>query len=263
MATRSTVDISGALRKMQALANVLQRPLRDVLDSGARTCAISLAKSTQPDGTGAEALARGQGAVRRDILRVYGSAGGVHERISNGRLKSAFWKHYKAGHFDEAANIAKGVGIDVGDFDGGAAHRSLRGTRIPVIRLRQPKIYIIKPRERQKLQRYIEFHQREVGTAKGGWVDVVRFLGGTPRGLRQEGDITANWITRKARGAGTAIRGGSDFDPRIRITNRIPYIDQLLSQSARNYAEGIARHRMIQNLEYAVKAEARKLKSAA
>jgi len=263
MATRSTVDISGALRKMKALANVMQRPLKDVLDSGARVCAISLAKSTQPDGTGAEAKAQGEGAVRRDILRVYGNAGGVYERISNGQLKGAFWKYYKNGNFERAAQIARDAGIDVSDFDGGAAHKSLRGTRIPVIRQRQPRIYIIKPRERQKLQRYIEFQQREVGTAKGGWVDVVRFLGGTPRGLRQEGDITANWITRKGRGAGSAVRGGSDFDPKIRITNRIPYIDQLLSQSARNYAEGIAHQRMIQNLEYAVKAEAKKLNRAA
>ncbi len=258
----SRVDVSGALRKMRALGNVMQRPLRDVLDSGGRTLAISLTKSTQPDGTGNDAKTEGEKAVARDILRVYGNAGGAYERI-NPRLRGAFWKHYKSGDFDKAERVAHDAGVPVADFDGGAAHKSERRSRRPVVLTRTPRLFIIKPSERKKLERYIQFHQREVGTAKGGWVDCVRVLGGTPRGLRQEGDITANWITRKGRGRGHATRSGSEFDPRLRITNRIPYIDQLLSSSAKRYAEGIAHRRMIQNLEYAVKAEARKLKSAA
>src|SRR5436190_15270338 len=81
MATR--VSFENATRKLQALGNVLHRPLRDVLDSGARVAAISLAKSTQPDGTGVEAKEQGEKAVARDILIVYGNAGRAFEAIRN------------------------------------------------------------------------------------------------------------------------------------------------------------------------------------
>jgi hypothetical protein len=254
-----SVDISKFIHRMRALNKVLERPLRDVVNSGARTCAISLAKSTQPDGTGAEAKNQGETAVSRDILKVYGNAGGAFEAISDTQLKKAFWHHYKKGDFKQAIQIAKNAHVPVGKFDGGSLHKTLRGTRRKVIRISKPGLYIIEPNERRKLERYIQFVQRDVGTAKGAWVDCVRVLGGTPRGLRQENDITANWITRKGRGSGAAIKGGSDFNPTTTITNRIPYVRQLLSTSAENYAKGIARDRMIKNLEYAVKAEAKKV----
>lgn len=262
MATVS-VDIEKFLHRMRALNEVLKRPLRDVVNSGARVCAISLAKSTQPsrkgDQTGAGVKEMGEKAVARDIHRVYGNAGDAYQRIRNPRLKGAFWAHYKKHDYEKATEVARNADVQVSDFDGGSAHRAELRSRRPVITLSSPKLYIIKPRERQKLKKYIKFQQAKVGTAKGGWVDCVRVLGGTPRGLKQDNDITANWITRHGRGYGAAVKGGSDFDPTVVITNRIPYVRSLLSKSAEQYAKGIAHDRMIQNLEYAVKAQARKI----
>lgn len=256
------VNYDGAVRKMRALGSVLKRPLRDVLDSGARVAAISCAKSTVPFGTGQDAKSAGEAAVRRDISRVYGNAGGAFEAINGKREKGAFWTHYKKGDYDAAEDIANDAGVKVGDFDGGAAHRSARNRRGRVNQTK-PSIFIIRPSERRQLDRYIKQEVDHVGTAKGGWVDVVRAIGGQIRGLREEGDITANWITRKGRGYGRATRGGSEENPQIKITSRIPYADQALGSRAKAEAIRIAKHRSLENLRYAVNAEARKLRTAA
>lgn len=263
MATR--VNFENAVRKLQALGNVLHRPIRDVLDSGARVAAISLAKSTEPKGTGAEAKDEGEKAVARDILLVYGNAGRAFEAIRNPTAKKQFWRLCKQREFDVATGIALQNGVNVGDFDGGTAHKAARRKKRPVIlKTTKPSIYIIEPRERKKLDRYIKESKDDVGTAKGGWADCVRAIGGNIRGLREDGDITASWITakRKAGGAGAAHHGGTDENPTIVITNRIPYVDQMLSNSARNYALKVAHDRMIENLETAVLHEASNLRKA-
>ncbi len=264
MATR--VSYERATAKIRALGNVLKRPLRDVLDSGAKVLSISLAKSTQPsrgEGTGAESLAIGEKALTRDIWRVYGGASKAWQAIGNSRLKGAFWRHYKAGHFSKAEDVARDAGLDVGNFDGGAKHRAARRTRRPIILQHRPSYFCIRPAEIRKIEAYVKLMKREVGKAKGAWADVSRALGANPRGLRTTGDITASWITGKGHGYGKFFRGGSDQNPSIRITSSVDYARQVLSTGAENYAKGIARHRMIENLQHAVKAETKNLRAAA
>jgi hypothetical protein len=258
------VDLSRAVAKINAIGNVLHRPLRDVLDSGARVAAISLTKSTEPEGTGSEAQTEGENAVSRDIQLVYGNAGRAYEAIRSRVERTKFWALYKLGAYAEATQIAQENGVNVGPFDGGAAHKAARRSRRPVIlRTTKPTIYVIDPRQRRRLDRYVKEVQRDVGTAKGGWADCVRAIGGNPRGLREEGDITANWITRKGHGYGAAYHGGTDEHPTITIQNRIPYVDQVLSQSAKRYALNVAHERSLENLRQRVTAELKNLRSAA
>ncbi len=255
------VDVSGALRKLQALSNVLKRPLRNALDTAARTTAKEMARTAAPFGTGEDARSAGEKAVVRDVSRVYGSARGVYEAISDKRVAKAFWKHFKAGDYSKAATVAHGAGVNVSSFDGGAAHRAQRDRRGHV-RLRKPTIFIIDPRQRKQLAGYISIEKSHVGTAKGGFADIIRSTNGTIRGLREPGGITANWITRKGVGAGRSYKGGSDENPTLRIRNTIPYSEEALTsaQKARAIQEGY--RRAVESLDYAVKAETRALKAA-
>ncbi len=257
------VDTSKAFAKIIALGNILKRPLRDVLDSGAKTVAINCARVSQPFGTGADAKNAGDTAVTRDIHRIYGNAGGAYEAITNARIKGAFWFHYKAGHYSKAKEIAATAGVEVGEFDGGSLHRAQRRDKRPLVSQKKPRYFIISASGQKRLASYIKEEQKHVGAGKGGWADVARALGSTPRGLRTENDITANWITRNGHGYGSAVHGGSDESPTIRITNRIPYADQILDGTAKTKAEQVGRHRMLENLRFAIDAEARKLKRAA
>lgn len=258
----SRIDITGALRKMKALANVLQRPLRDVLDTAARVTATEMTRRAAPFGTGEDAKSAGEKAVARDIARVYGTAGGAFEAIGDRRLRGAFWTHYKNGEYDKAADIGQDAGVNVGHFDLGTLHRRARDSRGHV-RQTKPSLYIIDPYHRKNLEAYIKNEQGHVGTVKGGFADIIRSTGGRIRGLREPGDITANWITRKGRGYGQSFKGGSDNSPTLRIRNRITYADQALSSYHKSAAIEAGYRRAITALQYAVKNEVKNLKYAA
>lgn len=256
------VDASGALRKMNALANVLKRPVRDVLDTAARATAIEMARLAAPFGTGDDARSSGEKAVVRDIYKVYGSARGVFEAILDKRMARAFWKHFKNGEFEKATEIAHNAGVKIARFDGGVAHRGLRDNRGHV-RQRKPAIFIIDPGERKNLNGYILIEKSHVGTAKGGFADIVRSTSGRIRGLRERGGITANWITRKGVGFGQSFRGGGEENPTLRIVNRVRYADGALTPSKKAQAIQEGYRRAIEALKHAVKAETSRLKRAA
>jgi hypothetical protein len=257
-----------AERKLKAIANVLHRPLRDVLDSSARVVATQMARTAQPFGTGADAKVKGDSAVARDILKVYGTPEKAYADIANPKYKALFWKAYKEGQFEvaQAALNQYGdrlVGVPLEDFDGGSAHKTHRGKRSGggrgMVHLTRPVMIVTNP---QELHRYIKEIQKNVGFGKGGFADIARALGKSPRGLREEEDITANWITRHT-GFGKAYHGGTEENPTVRIHNAVDYASEILSGSALNEAKRIGRERMLKNLDTAVRAEMKKLKSAA
>jgi len=259
------VDLSKAIAKINALSNVLHRPLRDTLDMMGRVVATNCARAAQPFGTGADAKAAGEKAVARDISKVYATPGKAFESLPSNR-RGAFWSAYKKGQIDRAQSILDKYGSSLRGaklqpFDGGAAHKSARNkTNGRVPDSQKPTIIVTNPKA---LAKYVAEEQSHVGTGKGGFADIVRAIGGTPRGLREEGGITANWITRRAHGYGAAFHGGTDENPELTIQNRVPYADQILNGTALNEAKRIGRERAIKNLEFAVRAETKKLRSAA
>lgn len=248
--------------KIRALGEVLKRPMRDVLESGAHVAAISCAKSSQPFGTGEEAKAKGEGRVMKDIAKVYRTAGGAWKSISNPGEAAGFWKAYKAGEFESAQNIlAKSgsiySGVPLQPFDEGAAHKAARSGSTGRVTISSPKAIVVDP---ENLKAYVERKKKNVGFGKGGWADVARVISGSARGLKEKGDISARWILRHAHGLGRAREGGTETHPTITITSLVSYAEHILQGGARTDAIQIARDRMIKNLRIAVEAEAKRLK---
>jgi hypothetical protein len=224
----------------------------------ARVTAIELALTSQPFGTGHEAKDKGEKRVASDIYKVYSIPSKAWENIDHPGAKAAFWRAYSSGEFDVAQRFLNEFGGDLRGiplerFDGGAAHRSAQNKttgRIPDTQ--RPKMIVTDPKS---LVRYVDKIKGDVGTGKGAWADVSRQISGSIRGLRSKGDITANWITRKSQlGYGQVSRGGTDENPRITITSRIPYASHILSGTALSDAKFIARERGISGL-LGVKAE--------
>jgi hypothetical protein len=264
----TTVNYSGAERKLQAIITVLHRPMRDVLDSAARVMATQMARSAQPFGTGADALQKGKAAVARDILKVYWTPSRAFTSIPETRKAKAFWAAYSNRDYDGAQAILAESASPVTDvpleqFDDGEAHKANRERRSGggrgMVHLSRPVMIVTNPRA---LAKYIESVQRNVGFGKGGFADIARALGAAPRGLKEDGDITASWITHH-KGFGKAYHGGTDTEPTIRILNTVGYASEILNGSALTQAKEIAHHRMIENLTTAVKAELKKLRAAA
>src|SRR6202049_1489365 len=200
----------------------VRRTLPEVLESEGRIVAISLAKSTQPFGTGAAAQNMGERAVSRDIKKVYVTVGDVFASLPDSGEGDArqFWKLIQAGRYDAGSAILSKADL-----------------------------------------RYGKSKVNLVGYGKSAWAAIARELGGT-RGLRGpklpsgERDITANWITRKGGSHRIARDYANQARPVLTLTSTVRYGDHILSASARSQAIRIAHERIIKQCKMAARYEA-------
>jgi hypothetical protein len=263
-------DFKRARAKMTAMRTNVQRTLPECLESEARIAAVSLAKSTQPYGTGADALRAGEKAVERDISKVYVDVGKVWAAIdaTGSNRAGQFWKLMKEGKYDVAQAILRDNrlpfhGIRMGPFDGGALHIESRNSRTGRVNIGEPRLLVT---DIQKLTKYRNMKVGLVGFGKSAWAGIARQLapgGGGTRGLRAPklaggaNDITANWITRKE-GPGHITRSyGNPNRPIITLTSTVRYADHILTLPARREAVRIAYERLIKQVQIAARYEAR------
>jgi len=257
--------------KLRNMSRNVHRTATEVLESEGRIAAISLAKSTQPFGTGGDAKDMGERAVSRDIKKVYVTIGDVFASLPLvGKGDAAqFWKLVKAGKYDAARQILSGTGsrfgkIPIGRFDGGSLHHQARNAKTGRVSQRDPSLIVD---DSSQLISYGKSKVNLVGTGKSAWASMARQLGGT-RGLRSpklpggERDITAAWILHKG-GQGHISRNyGDGSRPVLTLTSTVRYADNILSQSARNNAVRIARGRIIKQIEMAARYEMRRAQAA-
>lgn len=262
---------STAAAKIRNIGVRVKKTLGQVLDQEARGVAISMARSTQPFGTGGAAKDMGEAAVARDIARVYAKPRDVYGAIRNKGAAAGFWAAVQKGDIHRAqgfiplAGSAFDAGATIGAFDGGSAHaaRDSRG------RVRQGRpSRVVTPGDVRALVAYADRKKSHVGFAKSAWAQIARELGGI-RGLRAarlpggEKDITANWITRQ-RGPSSVSRSGYESaSARVSMTSRVSYASQALPAGAKANAIRIARDRLRKSIAIAARYEARQALRAA
>jgi hypothetical protein len=189
------VPTQGVENKMKAIANVLHRPMQDVLDTAAHVCALECARTAQPFGTGSGAQQLGQQAVAKDIAKVYATAGSVWQELKDtaGRgVAAKLWAAYKSGDYLHAQFVAdayssKFRGVPWQRFDGGTAHKAARSTTRSgggrgLVHLHRPAMVVVDP---DRLARYVKHEQDQVGFGKGGWADAAAQVGSRSRGLKE------------------------------------------------------------------------------
>jgi hypothetical protein len=258
-------NVTKALTKLGNIRRNVRRTLPEVLESEGRIAAISLAKSTQPFGTGADAQDMGERAVSRDISKVYATVGDVFAALPTTGAGDArqFWKLIGIGKYDVAQEILSKMGsrfrsVPIGKFDGGSLHRQARDSRGRVSQ-KTPSLVVT---DGPALIDYGKSKVNLVGFGKSAWANVARQLGGV-RGLRApklgggESDITANWITRKDAPGRVDRQYGNPSNPRLILTSSVRYADNILSSTQRARAIAIARDRIVKQLQIAAKYEAR------
>lgn len=235
-----------AIEKLKLIESLGTVDGRDVLDIMGRATATEMARLAVPYGTGQSSKELGENAVRRDIGRVYATPRRAWEDISGKRERGAFWYRLKQGDTAAAEDILNASGNELRGarlekFDGGAEHRTLRNSRGRVPS-RRPRIVVT---DSKKLEAYVKTEVAKVGTAKGGFADIVRAIGGRIRGLKQRDDIGAGWITRHARGHGKAFHGGSKEHLTLTIRNTVPYSKDTLEGENLAIAQRVGRGRAI------------------
>jgi hypothetical protein len=270
MAVKVKINTTKLKAKLRSMSRNVHRTATEVLESEGRIAAISLAKSTQPFGTGADAQNMGERAVSRDIKKVYVTIGDVFASLPDSREGDAkqFWKLVQSGQYEAARQILSNTGsrfgkIPIGRFDGGSLHAQARNAKTGRVSQKDPSLVVT---DASALIDYGKSKVNLVGYGKSAWADLARQLGGT-RGLRApklpggERDITANWITRKG-GKGHITRNyGDGSRPVLTLTSSVRYADNILSQSAMNNAVRIARNRIIKQIEMAARYEMRQARA--
>jgi hypothetical protein len=266
-ALRSRVNgLLTSAAKIRAIGTIVQRPMRDSLGQMGRLVAISCAKSTQPFGVGEKARDAGRNRVAADIYKVYTTIGKAFADIQkrNDRAARAFWAAVQHGDYARARGILMKDGASLRNvpielFDGGALHKQFRHSVTGRIAEKRTPSMIV--RNKRQLEAYIKKRQAMVGTGKSAWADMARQLGGI-RGLKDSGDISANWILRGG-GRGTVQWMGTRTAPLLRLTSTVSYGGNILKPAARSEAVEIARYRWRESLRVALRAETRKLRQSA
>jgi hypothetical protein len=229
-----------------------------------RLVAVNLAFQTQPFGDGSSAKEKGQGAVSRDIKRVFKPAKnttGVIKRsdtqpgqtkTQNAEQAARVFAGYvlrgqnaKATEILQRLNIPKYFSAIVAPVDG-AKHQSARhGSRRTV-----PKnqfVGLVIPKE-NTLESYVKKISQNVGIAKGGWADCAKKLGGS-RGI-------PGWASRhagkRAKGSVLDNSSGTGDDQSVTMTNHVPWIDKCLNAGQIQRALDIQKEKMTKAIEIAL-----------
>jgi hypothetical protein len=256
---------------LRQYALVMKITFAEAIKRQARLVAVNLAYQTQPFGDSYEARQSGEGAVQVEISRVYNPVSAVAYSIGQSgktftgikRIKTApqaaaaFVRLIKSGQNEKAQEILNALRIEpyfttkVGSFDSGEEHQQSRfGPRRKVSKNTFTKQATINP---TRLKAYINKIISRVGTAKAGWADCAKKLGGS-RGIPQ-------WVTRHAgkRASGivtdnTNSRGNEQY---ILMENSVPWIDKCLNGGQLQRALDIQREKMNAAIEIALSRSSR------
>jgi hypothetical protein len=243
-----TMDVFEApmIERMKRFALVTNKSVGEAIRDRAPALARYLATATMPiaglvkgsDGgrnpkgytKAAETL--GKRAVTRDIGRVYVSPKTITRSIaeSNGEhgvaMAKGFTGFLKKGDLQSAKAILDRSGIaakqlTIVQWDGGTAHRSARKQRGRVSENRKPSITT----DAKALKQYSDMRRKNVGFAKGGWINAVKSMGG------QMPKETPVWVSRhNSPGHGNDMTN-DPTNPRYSLTNEVNYLSTILSES--------------------------------
>lgn len=158
-------------------------------------------------------------------------------------------------------NRAPLVGSQIGQFDGGDAHKRARfGPRQNV-----PKNQYVRQvvTNEPALKKYIKMRQERIGTAKAGWAACAERLGGA-KAVRSKDDGRVEmpkWVKRLiGRYQSGAVQDNSDSErkPFIELRNTVKYIGNLISPRTIQDTVNSQVLRMINRLSIIAAAEAKK-----
>jgi hypothetical protein len=233
---------NNAAKGFRARAAAVEKSLPQLLRRAGRLCAVSLATSTQPYGIDSEAQLLGQRAVVRDIRKVYALPSDAFPAFPNPKAGAAFWQAVSAADWPRASGILrrdcpKFANVELRAFDGGAAHKANRNNQG---RIAKSQDYVFVVQNPAELKAYINTEFKLVGYAKAGWAACARALGGVS-GL-------PGWITRHKAPGKVEERFGNGV-AEIVLVNQVRYATEVLSESQKKVAVGIAGDRLFKALQ--------------
>ncbi|MCM8526668.1 MAG: hypothetical protein NE327_09145 [Lentisphaeraceae bacterium] len=207
-------------KALKDLAEHSRRDIQKILIDQAKLFCVDLIHVTQPWGRGTKAKKVGEGAVAKDIRKVYLNEFDLYEMIKKESEESAkaFYYYLKKGDMRRAGQIASKVNIQLNSFDYGRKHKQKRSRNTGKVTSTLKNTFA----ENKDIIDYTNNIKKNVGFAKAGWAHAAKALGGHSK-------IPA-WVKRHNGNLGTVRitkRGGID---EVLLINNVKYIGKLVDK---------------------------------
>jgi hypothetical protein len=275
-------DTSDLRAKLREFELVVGREMSGAVRQFARKACVYLANATQPySGKGEDgksqnkqAKALGEKAVQVDISKVFytpqsgGFARAVKKVVANSKRSEQAKVKFNA-RLDRYISSNNKVALTkiVKDFNwqgvidnvDPALHQKARsGSRRKVDRRRQRKKMHMVLGGRGEISSYIKTVQKRVGIAKSGWASCAQKIS-----VDQKQSSTAGipaWVTRHAGGNNGSIvdQSRDKRNPRVTMTNNVPWTSQVLSDSAKKESLRLAKENFLKYMDTTIRAELRR-----
>lgn len=270
----NTADIRSRLNEFSKL---MGRSVSGAVRQFAVIACRNLANTTQPfsgrdKATKASARALGEKAVEADISKVFyvpavngGMVKGLSERARRGKggdksaskLEARLNSYISSGNTRALKKILDNFGWKYLNTVDPALHQQARhGRRKKVSRKAQNMNVILNTPEH--LKRYVKKRQKMVGLAKAGWATCADAIPTNQKGPATRG--IPQWVTRhKGKAQGSIQDKSRDAaNPRVVMTNKIPWTSQALSASAARAALSLAKRNFVEYMNKTMLAELRR-----
>lgn len=282
-AITDTTDIRARLRQYAALMN---KEVSETLRRFAVVACRNLANTTQPFSGGEKAVTEkgrklGEMAVMVDINKVFyvPTRDGGFSKMLTERAEASLRKRNRgktdvgagtekfrrrindyigSGNTKALQNIAEDMGMtNFRRTIDPAIHKAARTGRRTKVRKPPGGMTLILNKE-SHLENYVAKRQKLVGLAKAGWAKCADLIPTTVKGPATRG--IPQWVTRNKKKAQGSIQDLSRKagNPKVLMTNRIPWTSNVLSPKEARKALDLAKRNFIEYMNKSMKAELRR-----
>jgi hypothetical protein len=289
MKLTAMVDTSDLRNRMNIFAEIVRKDVRLELRRHARLACRELANTTQPFGFDKAAQEKGTNKVEIDISKVFYAPedGGFvraltakvlqRERYRNDTGNRAFvaaekFRERLQKYVDE--NDTAALTKIVTDFKWRGvvsridpeAHQRARTARRKNVSKRVGEMYlVIAGRRKDSIGAYIERVQKRVGMAKAGWANCATKIPGInfakgplydfPKWVK---DKAAHYVPDASSVEASSTFNEADDNPRVSMTNSVPWISENIGAGTMRTALDIARNKFVEYMNRQIRYELKK-----
>jgi hypothetical protein len=274
-AMTNTADLSG---RLAVFSQIVGKEISETIRQHARLACVTLANTTQPysgkdeegSSTSKEGKRIGEQSILNDVSKVFytaneptlGYENALKKKVdqskrsekSKASFKSKIERYCRSGNSGQLAWLAgffKTERVQLDGFDRGlySAARTGRRTNVP----KKTKMLALVIGANAELEKFKKERMQRAGMGKAGWAVCaeaipVKQAQSATRGIPQ-------WVTRhKGRAKGSIVDMSHDLEnPRVKMTNLMPWVSELLSPSAAKYALHLTRDKFVKYMNSAIK----------
>jgi hypothetical protein len=290
MKIEAMTDTSDLRSRLNLYSQIVGKEKSEAIRQHARLACVSLANTTQPysgkdeegDSMSKEGKRVGEQSILNDVSKVFytaneptrGYENSLKEKVDQSRrsdkakesFKAKIERYCRSNNTEGIAWLArffKTERVQLDGFDRSIYHNARTGRRRNVPK--KTKMLSLVIGADGELQKFKEERMRRAGMAKAGWAVCAEAIPvdqaqSATRGIPQ-------WVTRhKGRASGSINDQSHDpINPKVRMTNEMPWVSELLSQSQALISLNLTREKFIKYMNQQIKVTLReqaKLKAA-